>query len=107
MRRWRGWSATACTRRTCSTTRSRASRSRSCSRTGPRDSVALALADYRAYDIQLHAVDLAAQYELAQRYQISAYDAAYLQLAAELRAPLATFDPKLAAAAQAHLNGLP
>ncbi len=73
----------------------------------PADSVALALADYRAYDIQLHAVDLAAQYELAQRYQISAYDAAYLQLAAELRAPLATFDPKLAAAAQAHLNGLP
>jgi predicted nucleic acid-binding protein len=73
----------------------------------PADSVSLALADYRAYDIQLHPVDIAAQYELAQRYQISVYDAAYLWLAAELRAPLATFDPKLAAAAQAHLNGLP
>jgi predicted nucleic acid-binding protein len=73
----------------------------------PADSVALALADYRAYDIQLHPVDIAAQFELAQRYQISAYDAGYLWLAAELRAPLATFDPKLAAAAQAHLNGAP
>ena len=62
----------------------------------PADSVALALADYAAYDIELHPVDLAAQYELAQRYQLSAYDAAYLWLAAELRAPLATFDPKLA-----------
>lgn len=73
----------------------------------PADSVALALADYRAYDIQLHPVDIAAQFALAQRYQISAYDAAYLWLAAELRAPLATFDPKLAAAAQAHFNGAP
>ncbi len=41
------------------------------------------------------------------RYQLSAYDAAYLWLAAELKAPLATFDAKLAAAAQAHLGALP
>jgi len=72
----------------------------------PADSLALALADYCAYDIDLHPIDLAAQYALAQRYQLSAYDAAYLWLAAELRAPLATFDRKLATAAQTHLSTL-
>jgi predicted nucleic acid-binding protein len=41
------------------------------------------------------------------RYKLSGYDAAYLWLAAELKAPLATFDKKLAAAAQAHLSSLP
>ena len=73
----------------------------------PADSLALALADYAGYEIDLHPVDLGAQYDLAVRYQLSAYDAAYLWLAAELKAPLATFDAKLAAAAQAHLSALP
>lgn len=73
----------------------------------PAESLALALADYTAYDIELHAVDLAAQYEVAARYQLSACDAAYLWLAAELKAPLATFDQRRAAAAQAHLGALP
>jgi predicted nucleic acid-binding protein len=44
---------------------------------------------------------------LALRYQLSAYDAAYLWLAADLQCPLATFDAKLAAAAQLHLGSLP
>lgn len=73
----------------------------------PEASLALALADYAAYDLALHPIDLAAQYELALRYRLSAYDAAYLWLAAELKAPLATFDQKLASAAQAHLGALP
>jgi predicted nucleic acid-binding protein len=73
----------------------------------PAASLALALADYCAYDIELHPVDLIAQYELADRYQLSACDAACLWLAAELKAPLATFDKKLVAAAQAHLDALP
>ncbi|MDM0034842.1 type II toxin-antitoxin system VapC family toxin [Variovorax sp. J22P271] len=73
----------------------------------PAESLALALADYAGYAIDLHPVDLGAQYELAARYSLSAYDAAYLWLAAELKAPLATFDAKLAAAAQAHLSALP
>ncbi|MBT2323846.1 type II toxin-antitoxin system VapC family toxin [Variovorax paradoxus] len=73
----------------------------------PANSLALALADYCAYAIELHPVDFIAQYELAARYEISACDAAYLWLAAELKAPLATFDPKLGAAAQKHLGSLP
>jgi predicted nucleic acid-binding protein len=44
-----------------------------------------------------------AQYALATRYQLSGYDAAYLWLAGALAAPLATFDAKLAKAANAYL----
>ena len=73
---------------------------------GPAEAFAQALRDYAASDIDLHPVDLVAQYELAARYGLSAYDAAYLWLAAELRAPLATFDRRLAEAAQAHLDTL-
>lgn len=73
---------------------------------GPAEAFAQALRDYAASDIDLHPVDLVAQYELATRYGLSAYDAAYLWLAAELRAPLATFDRRLAEAAQAHLDTL-
>ena len=39
-------------------------------------------------------------------YGLSAYDAAYLWLAAQLKAPLATFNRKLGEAAQAHLGAL-
>lgn len=56
--------------------------------------------------IELHAVDPVAVADLAQRYELSAYDAAYLWLAAELRCPLATFDAQLAQAAQTHLGSL-
>ena len=38
---------------------------------------------------------------------LSGYDADYIWLAAELKAPLATFDRKLATAAKAHLASLP
>lgn len=43
-------------------------------------------------------------YPLADRYRLSAYDAAYLWVAERLQAPLATFDARLARAAQQHLN---
>lgn len=72
----------------------------------PEASLALALGEYLGCQIELRETDLTAQYELAARYKLSAYDAAYLWLAAELRAPLATFDDKLAKAARAHLAGL-
>ena len=43
-------------------------------------------------------------YPLADRYRLSAYDAAYLWVAEQLQAPLATFDARLARAAQQHLH---
>ena len=58
-------------------------------------------------DIALHEIDMQSVCNLAVRYQLSAYDAAYLWLAADLQCPLATFDAKLATAAQAHLGSMP
>ncbi|VTU19286.1 putative nucleic acid-binding protein, contains PIN domain [Variovorax sp. PBS-H4] len=72
----------------------------------PAEVIAQMLRDYAASDIELHPVDPVAQYELAARYELTAYSAAYLWLAAELKAPLATFDARLAKAAQAHLGTL-
>jgi predicted nucleic acid-binding protein len=65
------------------------------------------LADATSMSISLHPIDALRVAELAQRYQLSVYDAAYLWLAADLKCPLATFDDKLAAAAQTHLASLP
>jgi predicted nucleic acid-binding protein len=73
---------------------------------GPAEAIAQVLRDYAISDIELHPVDPIAQYELAARYALTAYEAAYLWLAAELKAPLATFDRRLAEAAQAHLGTL-
>lgn len=68
--------------------------------------VPAALALYDEYPIRLHPVNVAATVQLAQRYNLSAYDAAYLWLAAKLKAPLATFDAKLGEAARVHLASL-
>lgn len=57
--------------------------------------------------IRLAETPPAGVFGLAQRYRLSAYDASYLWLAAELRAPLLTFDGKLAAAAADCLASLP
>lgn len=56
--------------------------------------------------VDLHSIDTAQAFALAQRYQLSAYDASYLWLAAELKCPLATFDEQLAQAARLHLATL-
>ncbi len=72
----------------------------------PAESIAAALDDYREQAIELHRCDLGAQCQLAHRYALSAYDAAYLWVAAELKAPLATFDRRLGEAAQRHLASL-
>ena len=61
---------------------------------------------YADMDVEWFETSPSDVYALATRYQLSAYDASYLWLAAELTCPLATFDEKLAAAAQAHLAGL-
>lgn len=70
------------------------------------ESIHTALGWHAASDIVRLEVDAAALLPLAQRYRLSAYDAAYLWLAAELKAPLATFDAKLGDAARVHLASL-
>lgn len=69
--------------------------------------VAASLDAYSGLAIERYAVDPAAVLALAQRYKLTAYDAAYLWLADRLEAPLATFDSSLARAAQDHLTGGP
>ena len=75
-------------------------------RKGFPDIVTDALAQYADLDINLYRVEPQDALPLALRYKLSAYDAAYLWLAAELKAPLATFDEKLGRAAQLHLSSL-
>ena len=76
-------------------------------RHGGADIATSGLALYASMTIELFDVSAVQVFELAKRYQLSAYDASYLWLAAELKCPLATFDEKLATAAQAHLSQLP
>jgi predicted nucleic acid-binding protein len=71
----------------------------------PQAIIADALADYARQAIEFHRPDVQAQYALAMRFGLSAYDAAYLWLAGQLQAPLATFDARLARAAREHLAG--
>ena len=61
---------------------------------------------YLSMSVELSPVKPAEVLALAQRYNLSIYDAAYLWLAAELKVPLATFDEKLGRAAQTHLGSL-
>lgn len=56
--------------------------------------------------IVLHECPSTALWELAHRYQLTAYDAAYLLLAATLQVPLLTFDQRLSQAAQRHLGSI-
>lgn len=72
-----------------------------------RESITAALEDYLQYQIELRETDITAQLDLALGYELSSYDAAYLWLAAELKAPLATFNEKLGRAAQSHLASIP
>lgn len=71
----------------------------------PEPRVRDALALYGQQEIELHQPDVPALYALAVRHGLSAYDAAYLWVADLLKAPLATFDAKLAKAAREHLAG--
>lgn len=64
------------------------------------------LAQAAMMEIELHPINAPAVAALAMQYGLSAYDAAYLWLAADLKCPLATFDDKLATAARTHLAGL-
>jgi predicted nucleic acid-binding protein len=74
--------------------------------TGHSERAALALDAYLRLGHQLHRTDVSGIADLAQRYALSAYDAAYLWLAGALRTPLATFDTRLGKAAQRYLGSL-
>jgi predicted nucleic acid-binding protein len=65
--------------------------------------VATALQAYGRLPIERHAVDAATIVVIAERYGLTPYDAAYLYVAEQLTAPLATLDGQLAAAARAYL----
>lgn len=58
---------------------------------------------YADFRLTRYEVEVNHQWQLAMRHELSAYDAAYLWLAAALGAPLATFDRKLGQAARRHL----
>ncbi len=65
-----------------------------------------ALAAFSALDIERSPTAIDGVFRLAAQWNLTAYDAAYLWLAAEIRAPLATFDVRLGEAAKSHLAGL-
>ena len=68
------------------------------------ESAARAIDAFAGLRLERHSVLPQDAFALAVRHGLTAYDAAYLHLAMTLRAPLATLDRQLAAAAQAGLN---
>ncbi len=74
------------------------------SRHGTDDLVRHALADFADLELTRCRCDVQAQWRMALEHDLSAYDAAYLWLAATLGAPLATFDKRLGTAALALLG---
>lgn len=63
------------------------------------------LSDLARLAISRRRVDPVLQWTAAQAHDLTAYDAAYLQLAIELQAPLATFDQRLGQSASRVLSG--
>jgi predicted nucleic acid-binding protein len=69
----------------------------------PHETIRAALQAYARLPIERHAIDVDTVVVIAERHSLTAYDAAYLHLAEQLTAPLATLDGRLAAAAYKHL----
>ncbi len=73
-------------------------------RAGSPDVAKRGLDNLSQFNLTRRETNALARWQLARRTNLSAYDAAYLQLAIELNSPLATFDHALAAAASAILG---
>ena len=71
------------------------------------DDVGRALGVYATLDIERWDVDITSVIRIGEDFGLTAYDAAYLWVAGRLRAPIATFDARLAAAAVSYLKQLP
>jgi predicted nucleic acid-binding protein len=72
---------------------------------GRREDALFALTEFAVVPIARRHVDTTAQWRTAVQYDLSGYDAAYLQLALDLGAPLATFDQRLGETARRALSG--
>jgi len=72
---------------------------------GLADIATRALEDFAQLKLIRRSVSSHLVWVLARQEGLSAYDAAYLQLAIELKAPLATYDRTLGAAAERVLSG--
>ena len=62
------------------------------------------LDDFLRLDVERHSIDIRGTFELASRYNLTAYDASFLWLAHQLAAPLATFDEVLGNAATQYFS---
>lgn len=72
-----------------------------------RDEVERALVAYSNLDLRRESVPPAVISQVATRYGLTAYDAAYLCVAEAVQAPLATFNAELAKAAEHYLRRAP
>jgi len=71
------------------------------------DDAGRALAEYVTLDVERWEADPDELVRIGEEYRLSAYDAAYLWVAGRVRAPIASFDRRLAAAAAAYMKQLP
>lgn len=67
------------------------------------EAVTAALRAYGRLPIERHAVDVQSVASIAERHGLTAYDAAYLWVAEQIEAPLATLDERLGNAARSYL----
>jgi predicted nucleic acid-binding protein len=70
----------------------------------PADVARAGLVAFAEQQVVFRDIEVSRLFDTAQRLSLTAYDAAYLCLSAELRAPLITFDQRLAEAARRHLG---
>lgn len=70
----------------------------------PEQAIAQAFTDLAQLKLVRHRAQPLSQWRLAVQFGLSAYDAAYLALAADLKAPLLTFDRRLGEAARRALG---